>query len=232
MSEFDSLETAQAELLKNPNSADNWNRAAIAYLKQGNLAAAADYIGHAIALEPNEPLHYSNRGRILYALERHQEALADYSQALGLAPSAELYSSRSVVNMVLGKEAAALSDLNDAFELDPSVDNLLNRASFYTNKGMAADALRDMTQVIEMQPKNPNHRLARANLAFAMARHYPELYALGIEDVEKALDLDKTGALSHTLLQLADQLEAYLNSSPNPEISRRLIELIRTKSAG
>ncbi len=229
MQEPDALEAAQAELLKNPNSADNWNRAAITFLKQGDLASAADYIGHAIALEPAEPVHYNNRGRILFALERHAEALADYSKALELAPSAELYSSRSVVNMVMGKDGAALSDLNAAFELEPSVTNLLNRAAFFTNKGMAADALRDMTGVIELEPSNPSYRLARANLAFALAHHQPELYQLGISEVEKAIELDQTGILQPTLAQLADQLETYISSSPNPEISQRLIDLIRSK---
>jgi len=232
MSESDQqneLEAVQAEVIKNPNSADSWNRAAIAFLKQGDLASAIDYIGHAIALEPNEALHYSNRGRILFALKRHEESLADYNRAIELAPSAELYSSRSVVNMALGKDAAALFDINDAFDLEASMDNLLNRVAFYQNKGMAADALRDMTEIVAKQPDNPEHRLTHANLAFAMAVHYPELYEVGLKDVEIALELDKTGALSQSLGQLADHLEAFLPNSPNPEISQRLIEMIRVK---
>jgi tetratricopeptide (TPR) repeat protein len=235
MSESDQqneLEAAQAELRKNPNLADSWNRVAIAFLKQGDLVSAIDYIGHAIALEPNEALHYSNRGRVLFTLKRHEESLADYTRAIELAPSAELYSSRSVVNRALGKDAAALFDINDAFELDPSVDNLLNRVAFFQSKGMAADALRDMTEIVAKQPDNPEHRLAHANLAFALAVHYPELYEVGLKDVEMALELDKTGALGQSLGQLADHLETFLPNSPNPEVSRRLIEMIRAKDEG
>ncbi|HEX2916427.1 MAG TPA: tetratricopeptide repeat protein [Chloroflexia bacterium] len=225
------LKAAQAELLKNPGSVDNWNRAAIALIELGDLNKAADYIGHAIALEPGEALHYSNRGRVLFALERPNEALEDYTRAIELAPGADLYSSRSVIYMVLGRDAAALSDLNDAYDLDPSVTNLLNRAAFFSNKGMAADALRDVSKVIELEPENPNHRLTRANLAFALASHYPELYEMGINDVEEAIKLDKEGVLSQSLIQLADQLESYIGSSPNPEVSRRLINLIRGNQA-
>ena len=226
------IATAQAELAKNPRSADNWNRLAVALLREGNLAGAADAISKAIELQPDEAINYGNRGRLLFALDRAAEAQADYTKAIELGPTADFFSARSVVNLSLGKEAAALSDLNDAFDLEPTVQNLLNRAAFFSNKGMAADALRDMSSVIEMSPDDPNYRLSRANLAFALARHYPDLYELGLSDIERAIELDGTGVLQPSLMQLADLLEASLADSPNPTIVRRLIELVRNKQAG
>ncbi len=223
------LEAAQAELTKNPTSADNHNRLAIAYLKNGELEPAVAHISLAIELEPAQSVNYRNRGRILFALNRPQESLADYSKAIELEPEAELYASRSVVNVSLGKEAAALADLNDAYDLHPGLENQLNRASFFANIGMAADALRDMTGVIEKAPTNPDYHLTRANLAFALARFQPELYDLGYSDIEEAMRLDEGGLLQPSLLQLADLLEAALEQSPNPTVSHRLIELIRSK---
>lgn len=224
------LAEADATVAKDPQSPHAWNAAAIQLLQAGNYPKAVEYISHAVRLDPEEADNYWNRGRILFELERYEEALADYSAAIQIAPSAALYSSRSVVNLALGKDAAALGDLNDALELDRTAQNLLNRASFFTNKGMAVDALRDMTAVIELEPENPNHYLARANLAFALARHYPELYEVGVGDVQAALDLDKEGVLGPSMRQLADQFEAYLPASPNPAVSKRLIELIRSKT--
>ncbi len=184
-------------------AADRWNRAAMDSLKQGKLAEAVEQLGQVIALEPDEALHYNNRGRILFTLDRHQEALADYTKAIELAPSAALYSSRSVVYLALGRTAATLADLNEAYDLDPSADNLLNRATFFANMGLAADGLSDMNKVVEMQPENPRHRLARANLALALAPHQPNFYKTALADIEKALELDPTEELRPKLIQLA-----------------------------
>lgn len=221
------LAEAEAEVAKDPH---NWNQAAIMLVQAGNYARAVEYISQAIRLEPEEGVNYWNRGRLLFELDRYEEALADYSAAIQIAPSAALYASRSVIHLALGKDAAALGDLNDALDLEPTAENLLSRASFFTNKGMAADALRDMTSVIELEPDKPNHYLARANLAFALARHYPELYDMGVQDIESALDLDTDSLLGPSMRQLADQFEAYLPASPNPTVSKRLIELIRSKT--
>lgn len=216
------LGEALAQIELDPTSPDNWNRAAIASLRMSNLEAAIDYIGHAIELNPQDALNYSNRGRILFALERPEIALVDYTKAIELAPDATLYSNRSVVNVALGRNAAALGDLNDAIDLEPTAENILNRAAFFANKSMPGDAFRDISKVIELQPNDPNHRLTRANLAFAIGFNEQ-----GITDVREAIKLDQTGAIHSGLLQLADQLEAHLGDSPQPEVSRRLINLIR-----
>lgn len=217
------LAQALQELKENPNSADSWNRAAIAYIQNADLETAVDYIGHAINLDPSDPLNYSNRARLLYAVGRPAEALADYDKALEFEPeNAKLYSSRAVVHAALNHTGATLHDLTAAIDYAPTAENYLNRAAFFANKGMAADALLNMNKVIELEPNNPNHRLTRANLAFATQR-----FDLGLEDVEQAIANDPDGSISLGLHQLADQLEQQLPNSPNPETSRRLINLIR-----
>ena len=220
----EALKQALSALEQDKSKADNWNRVAIAYLQNGNLTAAVENISHAIELEPQDPLNYSNRARILFALDRQDEALRDYDKAIELEPTAALYSSRAVVHTSLSHTGATLHDLTAAIELEPSSENYLNRAAFFANKGLAADALLNMNRVIELDPTNPNHRLTRANLAFATNR-----YELGLEDVEQAIANDKDGSITFGLHQLADQLESQLSTSPQPEISRRLIDLIRSQ---
>ena len=218
------LEQALQALAQDQSQADNWNWAAIAYLQNGNLEAAAEHIGHAIELEPQDVLNYSNRARILFAMGQQEAALRDYDKAIELEPTAVLYSSRAVVHAALDHTGATLHDLTAAIDLDPSAENFLNRAAFFANKGMAPDALLNLNRVIELDPTNPNHRLTRANLAFATNR-----FDLGLEDVEQALAHDPDGSLTFGLHQLADQLEAQLPHSPQPQVSRRLIDLIRSK---
>jgi tetratricopeptide (TPR) repeat protein len=218
------LSQALQMLAENKKNPDNWNRAAIAYLQNADLETAVEYIGHAIELVPNDPLNYSNRARILYTLSRYAEALQDYDKAIELEPTATRYSSRAVVHTALDHTGATLHDLTAAIELEPSAQNYLNRAAFFANKGLAADALLNMNKVIELEPTNPNHRLTRANLAFATDR-----FELGIEDVEQAINYDQSGSITFGLKQLANQLEQMLPNSPQPEVSLRLINLIRNK---
>lgn len=225
MEETGITELEQAlNLAKAQPTADNWNRAAIASLKESKLEMAVEYISRAITLKPREANNYSNRGRILFALGREQAALEDYNRAIELAPDADLYSSRSVVNVALGFEGAALSDLGEALELAPTAENYLNRAAFFARKSLAADALRDLSTVIEMEPENPNHRLTRANIAFSVG-----LNELGLQDIEAAMEQDTGKELGRGLLELANQLETNLVSTSQPELSQRLIKLIKEK---
>lgn len=213
------------ELKANPDSADSWNRVAIAYIQNADLETAIEYIDHAVSLDPTDPLNYSNRARLLYAVGRQEDALRDYDAAIELEPeNPKLYSSRAVVHAALGHSGATLHDLTAAVDYAPTAENYLNRAAFFANKGLAADALLNINKVIELEPNNPNHRLTRANLAFATER-----YDLGLEDVEQAIANDPDGSITFGLHQLADQLEQQLPNSPNPEISHRLINLIRAR---
>lgn len=198
-------------------------------LRQNNLEGAVQHFTTAIELETTEALHYSNRARVLFELGRTEEALADYTAALELNPSAALYSSRSVIYVALGRTGAALGDLNEAYDLEPTPENLLNRSLFFGNRGMAEDALRDMDKVIELQPDRAESYLYRANLIFALLQQKPHLYELGMSDLQRAAELDTNGNLRAALAELANQLEKNLPNSPAPALSRKVIDTIRAK---
>jgi tetratricopeptide (TPR) repeat protein len=198
-------------------------------LRQNNLEGAVQHFTTAIELETTEALHYSNRARVLFELGRTEEALADYTAAIELAPSAALYSSRSVIYVALGRTGAALGDLNEAYDLEPTPENLLNRALFFGNRGMAEDALRDMDRVIELQPNLAESHLYRANLIFALLQQQPHLYERGLADLQRAAELDTDGNLRAALAELANQLEKNLPNSPAPALSQRVIDTIRAR---
>ncbi|MGH6675734.1 MAG: tetratricopeptide repeat protein, partial [Xanthobacteraceae bacterium] len=59
---------------------------------------AVTFFSKAIAVNPDAPQAYYNRGIALQALERFQEALVSYNKAIGLKPNhAEAYSNRGIV---------------------------------------------------------------------------------------------------------------------------------------
>lgn len=209
--------------------ADAEVRFAFEELRQNNLEGAVQHFTTAIELETTEALHYSNRARVFFELGRTEEALADYSAAIELAPSAALYSSRSVLYVALGRTGAALGDLNEAYDLEPTAENLLNRAMFFGNRGMAEDALRDMDKVIELEPDRAESYLYRANLIFALLQQKPHLYERGLSDLQRAAELDTNGNLRAALAELANQLEKNLPDSPAPALSRKVVDTIRTQ---
>jgi hypothetical protein len=58
----------------------------------------------AIAANPNFATAYSNRGFLLNALKRHNEAMADYDKALALNPDyADAYLNKSLLKLLLGE---------------------------------------------------------------------------------------------------------------------------------
>ena len=67
------------------NSID-FNRLGTAHLLNSDFNQALDYYDRAIALEPDEPSHYNNKGGALARLQRFDLALEAYEECLKLDP--------------------------------------------------------------------------------------------------------------------------------------------------
>ncbi len=59
------------------------------YVEAGNWNLASDAASRIIELEPNRALHFRNRGMILFALHRIEDALADFEKANYISPGSE-----------------------------------------------------------------------------------------------------------------------------------------------
>lgn len=118
---------------------------------------------------------YSDQGIALYRLQRYQEALTAYEQALRLTPNtaantAALYNDKGVALNMLGRNQEALAAYEQALRLNR------NTAAIYYNKG---NALRDLK------------RYQEALAAYEQAIHLDPNDALAYH--HKAVELERLG---------------------------------------
>ena len=106
------------------------------HYQRGAWQAAADWIGRALALNPNAPEAHSNLGLALQELRRIDEALAAYDRALRLRPGyPEALNNRGNALQALHRVAEALESYDRALALQP------NFALAHANRGNALAAL-------------------------------------------------------------------------------------------
>jgi tetratricopeptide (TPR) repeat protein len=104
-----------------------------------------------------------NRGRVLAALGRREEALADFDTVLELDPNyPDYYFDRADLRRQLGDLPGALADYNHAMTLTAPFHELhYNRADLLAELGDQAGAIADLSYVVELEPDQLD---ARVNL--------------------------------------------------------------------
>jgi tetratricopeptide (TPR) repeat protein len=100
-------------------------------------------------------LPYHNRGLFFEKIDRYDEALRDYSQAIQISPGApESYASRGFLFAKLGCLDDALTDYTQALHLQPDTPEVYyNRGNVNAKLGRLEDAVRDYTQAIHLSPR-------------------------------------------------------------------------------
>jgi len=103
----------------------------------------------------NVAIAYNNRGNALRALNRFDEAKADYDNAVILAPSDPFpYRNRGVTYGLLGDYAAALADFDRAIVLAPKYASAyLGRAFALEQLGNHQAAAADFAKAAKLDPK-------------------------------------------------------------------------------
>ena len=119
----------------------------VARSESGELALAL--YGQALAYGDYWWFYY-RRGVTLAGLDRHQEAIADFTRALEARPQvAAVLEARSDAYRALGDDPAALADIAAALRLDPFHPNrLTDRARLHRRAGRFDDALSDLDQAL------------------------------------------------------------------------------------
>ncbi len=123
---------------------------AVEALNQGILEAEKD--------KETDFLLYETRGGVFHILKRHQEAIADYTQAITINPQYALaYNNRGLAKSNLGDKAGAIADYTQAITINPQY------ALAYYNRGLAkyesedkTGAIADYTQAITINPQDAN----------------------------------------------------------------------------
>lgn len=122
--------------------------------RHGDYAGAIRDFDAMIALNPNCPTVYNNRGNSKLNLKDFAGAFADYSRAISLAPEfAEPYNNRGVVQYKQQHYKKALADYDKALKLKPDFTAAYaNRAIVEMRMFRDNDSRRDYLKAIELNP--------------------------------------------------------------------------------
>ncbi|MBF0096687.1 MAG: tetratricopeptide repeat protein [Magnetococcales bacterium] len=162
--------------------------------QQGDHAAAADWIGKAVALHPQDPLFRNNLGTVLLALGQQQEAAQCYRQALAIHPTfAMTLCNLGNVLYDLGEREEALQHYRSAIREQPDFYAAYNSlANALQREGHFEEAVATYRQGLQIHPQYPeaynnmaaalqslqrlDEAIAACQQALAVKPDYPEAY--------------------------------------------------------
>jgi tetratricopeptide (TPR) repeat protein len=115
---------------------------------------------------------YNNRGNAFNVTGDYQRALADYEQAVALAPGEALYYvNRGTARGNLGDLSQAMSDFNEALALRHEFpEALYTRALAFLKTGDHARALADAERAVRLIPGNAQAMYTRGQVYAALGR--------------------------------------------------------------
>ena len=148
---------------------------------------------------------YSAKGLIADAFQKSDDArrqrdnaIADYSAALGLKADADLYVARAQDRDLNGQYDQAIADIDAALKLNASANALVQRGASYRAKGDYDHALADYTAALAAAPKDGLEGWdiynERGYANFLAAR-----YDAAADDFSKALTLGSAARTSDVL---------------------------------
>jgi tetratricopeptide (TPR) repeat protein len=153
--------------------------------------------GHALELDPNHYLAYSNRGSYHVLIGQREKALADYNAAIRSNPEHAIsYNNRGKLLHESGDLAGALDDYNKAivFARKGVATIFNNRGNVFQDIGQPAGALADYARAIEIDPDFWEGYANRARLLLSSGdqdgavKDYAEVIRLHPSDVTARID--------------------------------------------
>jgi tetratricopeptide (TPR) repeat protein len=181
--------------------------------QQGDLAKAESLWTQLLPKFANNPAVWNNRGNIRLSLNKVDEAIADFNEAIKIIPS-EIYPylSRGIGYEMQGKWDQAIADYNKVLEIKP------NEAVAYNNRGNAQagqghwqEAIKDYEKAVNL---DENFAFAQGNLAIALYQVGEEERAIYLmKDLVKDFPMfaDMRAALSAVLWETGKEGEAQSN---------------------
>ena len=145
----------------------------------------------------------NNRGNAYLAIGQIDRAIADYSNAIQIAPSAIGYFNRG--NAYLKKEQYDLAekDYDAALKLDPNLaDAYLNRGVTFTNRGQYDRAIADYNEVLRLRPNFATAYVKRGTAYFGKGD-----LTKAIQDYDEALRLEPTNTQAADMKKRAQEAQ-------------------------
>jgi len=152
-------------LAGHPNNAHALHLFGVLRAQRGDYAAAADFIGRAVALDPNNPTAFYNLGNTLRELKRLDEAVANYDRALALRPTAEAWGNRGAVLQELGRPNEAIVSFDRALAMTPShATSHFNRGNALRDLYRYEEALADYDRALAVRPDHADAHNGRGSI--------------------------------------------------------------------
>ena len=118
----------------------------------------------AIRLDPTRPEFFDNRGLSYAENGDYDRAIADYNEAIRIAPQANFLTNRGDAYNKKGDLDRAIADYDRALALNPGFDLAYNnRGAAFRKKGDLERAIADYEQALRINPRMDS---AAENLAF------------------------------------------------------------------
>jgi tetratricopeptide (TPR) repeat protein len=116
----------------------------------------------AIALNPNAPDAWLNKGNSFIELDKHVEALECFDKAINLKPNYTIaFSNKGTTLAMLGKYKEAIEQFDKAIEFGSDFDGLdkvyFGKASALSQLNKNADSVTWASKAIELNPNDPQY---------------------------------------------------------------------------
>ena len=108
----------------------------------------------AMQMQPGDPSFARSAARMLYELQRYQEAVQVDSRCLDLEPMAEAYAGRARSFSKLGRFEDAIEDAGRAIALEPTARYYNKRANLYYENQSYEEAIQDYQRALELSPRD------------------------------------------------------------------------------
>ena len=141
-------------LAKQPEHFDALHLMGVIALQSSNAALAAELIGRAIEIDPNQAIAYNNLGDALQKLDRLDEALDSFDRAIALNPDqADSFYNRAITLKKLNRSEEALASYDKAIALKPDyVVAFNNRGNALLGLDRLDEALASFERAIAFKP--------------------------------------------------------------------------------
>lgn len=142
-------------------NADVYEGMGYLYASRGDYKNALEYLNRAIMINPGKGSAYYNRALVWESLNKPDEAIADYTTALRLAPlkEKEIRNNRSNLLLETGRFRESIEDLDYLIREEPSDPNhYFNRAMAGIVTGDMAGAEQNLKKVLSLNPQDEEAR--------------------------------------------------------------------------
>jgi len=194
------LQNLERTIELEPGNAESYRQLALIAIVRGEFDEAMRYGSKALLLDPRHPDSHEVMGHVYYFKQQHTSALASYDRAIALGNNGSLITARFKIALWgAGLSPEPVAEYGNRILREDSTNYVVKYwigrgymlSGFWTQaKGFLESGYEHLKTIID---QNPNDSFAAGYLALYRARLGES--ALGLEDIDKAIELNNESAL-------------------------------------